>query len=543
VFEDLSLNIWPNETVLLLGPSGCGKSTLALLISGIIPHVVYANVEGAIEIDGAAVETLPAADLAQQVGVVFQDPEAQFCTFRVRDEVAFGPENLCLDTLTISQRINTALIGVGLNGFEERVIYRLSGGEKQRVAVASVLALNPDILIFDSVTANLDPLGVHQLFAVIRELRRHKTVVVIEQRLDDMIDFVDRVIVLDDSGRVVMDGSPGEVFASGSLVSVDYGFWKPQVAELFLGLRDWRPESGTPLTVSEAAEALRSAGYRIQGGSPAQSDDEKPRSPALVVDGLAYTYQDGTRALDYVSLAIPEGAFYAIVGQNGSGKTTFVQHLTGIKRPPRGKVWLFGKDISELKIREITAQVGYIFQNPEHQFVERSVGEELAYSLKIRGDPEDEITRRVGEACARFGFWDHQVNPHRLSAGEMRRLSVATMLLVEPHVLVLDEPTFGQDHRSAEAIMAILAELHREGRTIIMVTHDMRLVAGYAERVAVMGAGRVIFEGTPLNLFSSEPILLRASLSAPPVFRVARSLNPDARILSLPAFYSAVIAE
>ena len=549
--DGTSLTLWPNEVVLLLGPSGCGKTTLGLCLNGVIPRLIPGEMSGEITLDGEDVYNLEPPERSRRIGIVFQDPESQFCTLYVQDEVAFPLENLRVDPSEIRTKVATSLEDVGLSDYASRVVYRLSGGEKQRVALASVLALDADVLVLDAPTANLDPQGTHQVFDTIAKLKGEKTILVVEQKVDDLVDILDRVMLMDERGHIFAEGPPAEVFASVDPSTLDaMGVWYPQTTEFYYSLPPAKRPPSMPLGVSGAAEALIGVGLlaspSVESGSPPSpddalypaptppQDDQERAAQAVEVRDLDYVYPDGTRALRGASLRIPLGSFFALVGQNGSGKTTLVQHLIGIHRPPPGRVVLLGSDISQMSIREITARVGYVFQNPEHQFVAYNVQEELAYSLIRLHMAEESIEEKVQAMLNLFGLAElSSKSPYSLSAGEMRRLSVATMLIVGPEILILDEPTFGQDRRNSLAIMRLLKELHQEGKTIVMVTHDMRLVAEYADRVAVMADAETILQGTPSELFANPDVLKKGSLDQPPVWRLALRLGINPGVLSV----------
>jgi energy-coupling factor transport system ATP-binding protein len=559
----------PGETLLILGPSGGGKSTLALCLNGLIPHSVGGELSGQVKVAGRDVASKPVADLARTVGLVFQDPDAQFCMVRVDDELAFGLENLRVPPAEMGPRLRQALATVGLPGTERARIDRLSGGTRQRVALASVLAMEPSILVFDEPTSNLDPAGAEEVFAVIARLKAAggRTIVLIEHRLDELMGLVDRVLVLGPTGSPLAFGPPAEVLEAHAEELARLGVWVPQVSEAANRLR----ASGArftpyPITVEQAAAAfgpLVAAGGAAGGwerphperphpGHPSRvplppggvslplplgeagrsrvraSLDATPSSDAesaIDIRHLSYTFPTGLLALSDVSLSVPRGAFFALVGPNGAGKSTLARHLIGDLRPPRGTVSLLGRDGHALASRDLTRLVGYVFQNPEHQFVARSVFDELAFGLRLQHVPEPVLTERVEQMLADFGLGLlARANPFTLSHGEKRRLSVATALILEPEILVLDEPTFGQDRQNTVALMAKLHALNEAGRTIVLITHDMRLVAEHAQQVAVLIDGKVAAVGGVGALFGDSSLLQRARLVAPPLLRLSRRL-------------------
>ena len=530
VLSDINLQLEKGETALLLGPSGCGKSTLALCLDGLIPHVIEGEMRGEVFVDGLSTRESSVAELASKVGIVFQDPESQFCMLTVEDEVAFGLENLGIPPGEIGARIGTALRQMGLEQERRTRLDRLSGGMKQRLALACLLAMQPDVLVLDEPTANLDPQGAAEFLPALATLKGQRTMLIVEHRLDDLMHLVDRVVIMGGEGRILLQGMPREVLATNVDLLEEQGIWLPQAAELawHLAKAGVRLEP-FPLTVEEAAAALRKLPQR-----PLSRDVEEASSPlsfappAIELRHLSFAYPNGTRALDDVQLTVARGDFFALLGPNGSGKTTLAMHLMDILRPPPGTVYIQGRDLVALSTYELTQQVGYVFQNPEHQFVADTVYDELAYSLRVRGINEAETQHRVEELLAEFGLAAQaKDNPFRLSQGQKRRLSLATMLAIGQQILVLDEPTFGQDRRSARQIMEHLRRLNERGVTIIMITHDMRLVAEYARHVAVLMAGRVVYQGSVRSLYHQAALLEKTSLVTPPLYRLAQRLQQE----------------
>jgi energy-coupling factor transporter ATP-binding protein EcfA2 len=532
----VNLTVKEGETVLLLGPSGCGKSTLLLCLNGIIPKRVAGQFTGRVTLAGLDVAEHEVYEMAQRVGLVFQDPEAQFSTLYVEDEVAFGLENLRYPRDVMQKQVAWALQQVGLANKIGVRLDHLSGGEKQKVALASVLAMASEIMALDAPTANLDPASARDFWILLRHLKQElgKTVIIVEQQVDEFIDMVDRLVVMNEQGEIIGDGRPREVIeALGSEVLMRYGIWIPQIWELAGKARRQGMSAAYPLTIQEAYTSLVSlfnnhvpANGAIEGSSTLTF----PEQPEVIqVNGLSHTYSsslEGTVALQNVRLQIHAGDFCAIVGQNGAGKTTLAKCITKILEPPPETLFLNGADVAELSLSDITRHVGYVFQNPEHQFVEDTVYDELAYSLRVRGSDAETVRARVVEMLETFQLRSlAHLHPFALSQGEKRRLSVATMLIARPDVLILDEPTLGQDRATALALMEGMRDLNRQGKTIIFITHDMRLVSEYAGCAIVMAQGSVIFQGTVRELFGHRDIMAVASLLPPPVVALARQFH------------------
>lgn len=527
--NQLSLDVQQGETVLLLGPSGSGKSTLALTLNGLLPQAVGELREGQVRVTGLDTQEHSVADLAQQVGILFQDPDAQFATLKVEDEIVFGLENLGHDPAGMDARIQQVLTDVGVLALRDRPVSALSGGEKQRVALASLLAIQPEILVFDEPTANLDSMGTQQVFALLAELksRGKHTLVLIEHKLDELMHLIDRVIVLNPQGGILADGPPRQVFDVHGPALQELGVWMPQVAVLAHELRRRGVELPLfPITLGEAVRAFRPwvAGATPAAQQPARSSQA---APALEVKQLSFAYGH-LQALQDVSVKINKGDFLAIVGANGAGKTTLAKHLMGILRPPAGSIALHGEEFTSIPAKELARRIGYVFQNPEHQFVTETVWDEVAYGLRVMQEPEDIIARKTQELLETFGLWRYaKANPFTLSYGEKRRLSVASMLALGQDVLILDEPTFGQDERNATALLDILRGLNQQGKTVIVITHDMRLVLENANRVVAMSAGKVLFDGAPAALAGMPQLLSDARLTLPPLARLSALLATE----------------
>jgi energy-coupling factor transport system ATP-binding protein len=515
-------------SLLVLGPSGCGKSTLSLCLNGAIPHFVEGYLEGRVRIGGLDTREGSMAQFAQRVGVVFQDPEAQFCMLTLEEEVAFGLENLAVDPAEMDPRIEEALDWVGLGDRRRDKIEQLSGGQKQRLALACVLAQRPEVLVFDEPTAQLDPAGAADVIAMLERLRaggRH-TLIIIEHRLDDLMPLVDDVLVLNQSGEAVVTGTPRKVMREWGDWLKSAGVWVPQVSELATGLADiGLTLEPFPLTIDEAVTALapHTAKLRLRETAAAIT----PSVPFIEARHVHFRYpRSAGAALDNVSLTLNSGELTAIAGANGAGKTTFAQLLVGILRPRPGEVSLGGRDLADIKPAELARQVGYVFQYPEHQFVGGSVLDDVAFGMRRAGLSQSEARTRAEEMLDEFGLGALALaHPFSLSHGEQRRLSVAAMLILGQRGLFLDEPTFGQDRRNAHVLLDKLVALTTTGRAVVAITHDMRLVAERAERVVVMSNGALIFDGTPADLFSSTLLLHKARLRPPPLTVVSQRLG------------------
>lgn len=529
VLRELSLQVRKGETLLILGPSGSGKSSLALTFNGLIPHSIGEIVAGSVRVNRRDTRTQPVAELAQQVGILFQDPDSQFATLKVEDEIVFGLENLGVDPATMDANVDAALEQVGMAHARQRSVFALSGGEKQRVALAALLAMRPHMLVFDEPTANLDSIGTRQVFALLAQLkaRQQHTLVLIEHKLDELMHLIDRVVVLDLDGRIFADGDARTVFDQNGAELKRLGVWMPQVSLLAHELRQAGVKLSTfPITLEEAVKVVEPllATNPFAPVSPGRPTETHADS-VLAVRDLSFAY-GWVPALHHVSLNVERGDFLAIVGPNGAGKSTLARHLIGLLPAPSNSVFLEGKDLAHYSTQEIARKVAYVFQNPEHQFVTERVFDEVAYGLRAAGLAEAEVQARSAELLDRFGLGRYaKANPFTLSHGEKRRLSVAAMLAMGEDILILDEPTFGQDERNAATLVDMLDDLNAQGKTIVIITHDMRLVAEHARSVLVMMEGRVVFFGEPRQLFRQPELMAQAHLDLPPLARLAARLS------------------
>ena len=544
--RDVSFDARPGEVVLVLGPSGSGKSTLTLALNGLIPQSVPADVAGAVEVNGRDTVETPVAQLSYDVAMVFQDPDAQLVTGTVLDEVAFALENLLLPVTEVLSRTERALRRVGLWERRSWNPDRLSGGGRQRLAIACAIAMGSPLIVLDEPTANLDPQGIDDVYDALTDLvaSGDRAVILVEHNLDAAMRFATRAIVLDQQGRLVFDGPADEVLRGHTDELIAMGVWLPAatLAGRMLRERGILPEDAPlPLTPEELAAALPEERLRLASlahpvssstasppslNDPQQSHPGKPTSSIITARNL--TVRRGrTEVLHGIDLDIPAGSLTAIVGANGAGKTTLIQSLAGVVPPPKNQVAIDDLDPGRAAPRDLAARVGFVFQNPEHQFIAHTVFDELAHGLRLQGVPDAEIGERVGEMLARFGL-EHkaEVHPFLLSGGEKRRLSVGTALITRPRVLALDEPTFGQDCARADELLRLLEGLRDEGTTIVIVTHDLQLVADRTTHTVILADGRVHASGVTAELFATEGLFESAGLRLPALHR---ALNPELR--------------
>jgi energy-coupling factor transporter ATP-binding protein EcfA2 len=462
----IDLAVEPGERLLLLGPSGAGKSTLLTALAGLLDLDHAGDAEGRLTVDGQDPRST-----RDRVALVFQDPETQLVMARAGDDVAFGLENRAVPAAQIWPRVDAALATVGFPYGRGRRTDRLSGGEQQRLALAGAFALSPQLLLLDEPTANLDPVGARLVRDAIAAIQQTTgaTTVMVEHRVADALELIDRVVVLTSDGRLIADGDPVDVFARHGDALAAAGVWVPN-----------RPLPGRP-------------------AGPVGPDNTAagPGADLLVADRVGYTHRgEGRPALSGVSTRLRAGQALAVVGPNGSGKSTLATMLAGLAAPATGTVSatqsLAGADATVPPHRwpagDLAARIGTVFQDPEHQFLTGRVRDELAFGPARRGDHVDTVRRRVDDLLDRLRLTTvAEANPFTLSGGEKRRLSVATALITGPVVLVLDEPTFGQDRRTWVELVDLLAAHRDAGGAICAATHDEAVVASLADRVLTLG--------------------------------------------------------
>ena len=528
--QDISLHIPAGQFVVVTGPTGAGKSTFLQMLNGLIPHQVPGTLQGEVLISGKSTKGASVAELSREVGMVFEDPDTQIVSLTVEDDVAFGPSNLGFSPEDIRANVRQALQYTRLSGFEGRNPFTLSGGEMQSLAMAGILAMRPGILALDEPTSMLDPVGRARIISILKSLSAETktTILVAEQNPELVIELADRVLLFDE-GRIVKDGTPEQVFGDVETM-LRVGVKLPPMLEVFWELHQrglWK--EALPFTVQAAAAALRprmrSPGTAASIGAPSSP---QAGDPIVDVQHLDHRYGDQVTALKGVSARFQRGEMTAIVGQNGSGKSTLAYHLVGILQPtnPQARVVVDGLNVRTTPLRELIRHVNYVFQNPDDQLFQESVAEEIEYGLKNLGIAEEERKRRLEWAVAHFGLQPYvDLPPKSLRRGLRTKTAVASIVAMQPAVLVVDEPTTGLDRRESLEIMQVLAGLADAGATVIFITHEMDLVVQFARRVVVMHAGRILIDGSPARVFSELPVLGQAWLSQPDIFGLAWTLG------------------
>ncbi len=524
--SNINLSVNKGDWVLILGPCGSGKSLLLYSIMGIIPHVIEGKIEGNISVLGKDVSQLEVRQTAKNVGIIYQDPDSQLCELIVEDEVAFG---LCLANKPreeMQKEVSEALKITGLEKYRDKEVHYLSGGEKQRLAIASALAIKPDILLLDAPTSNLDSRGALEVLSFLNTLREtsNMTLLIVEYKVDELFSKANKLVVMD-QGKIIHQGNPREIVNKHGLELRDkMGLWLPQVTEIALELREKFDGSfpEVPVTIDEFVNCCGRT-KPISTTFPKQP----PRNVILSVKDLHFTYgQEEEETLKGINLEVGEGEWLALVGQNGSGKTTLSMNLVGLLKPSSGTVLYAGKDMAKMPVNEVHKAIAYVFQYPDYQFTEKSVFEELGWYRRKKGITEDVIEKEVTAELEKLKLLEFKhAHPYSLSMGQKRTLSVQSVIDNQPKIIILDEPTYGLDWKLTRELMAVLKEANRGGTSIVYISHDMKLVAEFSDRAAVISGGEIIFDGEVCDLFQNTEVLRRAYLIPPAVVELSKNIK------------------
>jgi len=531
--DDISLSIDAGEFVLLTGPSGCGKTTFCRALNGLIPKFYNGTLTGSVHIAGLDVAEHSTMELARHIGLIFQNPDNQIFALTVEKDIAFGLENLGIAKAEMKKEIDWAAKTTGIDSLRLRATHELSGGQKQRLTIASVLAMHPSIIVMDEPTSFLDPVGAEHIFDVLDRLNKEygMTIIIIEHRIDIAAKYVDRIIVFD-NGRVRSDGKPGKILAQEDTRLLGVGI--PRILALAKRFDDHETRfSELPLTsdqfYEQIAVCLREQEFRSKKSRIPQDMldlvGEHHHSPLIQARNIVFDYPGSVHALRGVDLTINHGDYVAIMGENGAGKTTLVKHFNGLLRPKEGQVFLDGEDITKKSVAQLARRVGLVFQNPDDQLFEESVEKEIAFALRNFGMNEDRIKKRVTWALNLLDLERYrESSPFILSGGERKRVALASVLAWDPDVLVLDEPTIGQDYGQKERLRHFMTQLRTQGKTVVIVTHDVEFVAESQPNIVLMAGGKVVAEGSTKFIMTQTELLAQCSVAQPEITRLFNEL-------------------
>ncbi len=478
--KEIDFSLEQGECAVIMGPSASGKTTLCRCLNGLIPQAVDGELKGNINVAGKDLSQFRVQTMAGKIGLVMQDPEVQIVGRTVYEDIAFGPRNYLVPKDEINHRVSQCLSLVGLEGYETRLTTALSGGEKQRLAIAGVLAMNPEILVLDEPASELDPAGRNDIYQHLEHLREKTglTMVIVEQKIDDIIQMIDQVILLD-NGRKKWAGKPADM-----------------------------PSRNTRYTRSVFPV------YPVRPGSENKPHpDNNITLPALQVNGLSFFYTPSEPVLRDINLSIYPDDFLAVAGHNGAGKTSLVKHLNGLIACKSGSIRFHEKEMNTMTPKEISQSVGFVFQNPDHQIFETTVEKEISFGLSNRGFSRHHIKTRVDETIAYMGL-NAVRNHHPFSLGKGLRqlIAVASIVVLKPDILIVDEPTTGLDLTGSQTIMNMIEKLHHNGTAIILITHDMALVEKYTNRLVVMSHGQIILDEKTEQALLEKETLKQAGL-------------------------------
>lgn len=520
---DINLKIHKNEKILIAGPSGCGKSTLAHCINGLIPASYSGTITGSLTVKGQDAVKLGLFGLSKTVGTVLQDSDGQFIGLTVAEDIAFALENDCIPTEEMHKEVEKIAELVDIQRVLKHAPHEVSGGQKQRVSLGGVMVSQVDVLLFDEPLANLDPATGKQAIELIDDIQKRTgcAVIIVEHRLEDVLHrHVDRVVVMGD-GRIRFDGSPDALLCSQLLQTS--GIREPLyvTALKYAGVNlteAMQPASLYDLKLSQQQKDTVKAWFEHQPAAAA-----KAQSPILLeTTDLDFTYEGGHHALQGISVAIQKGEMLSIVGTNGAGKSTFSKVICGFEIPQKGEMRIGAEDLRKFSIKERADRIGYVMQNPNQMISKTKIFDEVALGLRNRGVSEQEIKPQVEEAlkiCGLFPFRNWPVSA--LSYGQKKRVTIASILVLKPEIIFLDEPTAGQDFRHYTEIMEFLKELNRQGMTIVLITHDMHLMLEYTPRAVVFHGGKIICDEAAAMVLNSPEIVSRAHLKETSLYHLA----------------------
>ena len=522
MLKDISFDIAKGEKVLILGPSGSGKSTLAQCLNGIIPNIHKGQAQGQVRIDGQDIFKQSIYDKSQLVSTVLQDPDGQFIGLTVAEDLAFALENDCADQSEMKDKVALWAERLDLTSLLNHRPQDLSGGQKQRVSLAGVLIDESPILLFDEPLANLDPKSGQETIDLIDKIHKEvgATTIIIEHRLEDVLYRpVDRILLVNE-GELIFNGSPDELLSSTLLL--ENGIREPLYVTV---LRQLGFDTRSAQNLSQL-DALDLSDLALPDRVLKDKKDSSSDS-ILKVEGLSVSYGDNPAIIEDLSFSLKKGERLAIVGKNGAGKSTLAKALCGFV-PSQGKLTYKGQDISQDSIAERSERIGFVLQNPNQMISQTMIFDEVALGLRLRGIEETEVEERVHEVLKTCGLYSFRKWPiSALSFGQKKRVTIASILVLKPEIIILDEPTAGQDYKTYTDIMNFLDSLQKQGHTIVMITHDMQLMLEYSDRCLVVVEGKIIADDNPVTILNQKDLLESANLKQTSLYTLGQKLSSD----------------
>lgn len=520
--KDISFDIAKGEKVLILGPSGSGKSTLAQCLNGIIPNIHKGQAQGQVRIDGQDIFKQSIYDKSQLVSTVLQDPDGQFIGLTVAEDLAFALENDCADQSEMKDKVALWAERLDLTSLLNHRPQDLSGGQKQRVSLAGVLIDESPILLFDELLANLDPKSGQETIDLIDKIHKEvgATTIIIEHRLEDVLYRpVDRILLVNE-GELIFNGSPDELLSSTLLL--ENGIREPLYVTV---LRQLGFDTRSAQNLSQL-DALDLSDLALPDRVLKDKRDSSSDS-ILKVEGLSVSYGDSPAIIEDLYFSLKKGERLAIVGKNGAGKSTLAKALCGFV-PSQGKLTYKGQDISQDSIAERSERIGFVLQNPNQMISQTMIFDEVALGLRLRGIEEAEVEERVHEVLKTCGLYSFRKWPiSALSFGQKKRVTIASILVLKPEIIILDEPTAGQDYKTYTDIMTFLDSLQKQGHTIVMITHDMQLMLEYSDRCLVVVEGKIIADDNPVTILNQKDLLESANLKQTSLYTLGQKLSSD----------------
>jgi energy-coupling factor transport system ATP-binding protein len=518
----INLDIEAGEKVLIAGPSGSGKSTLAHCINGLIPFTYKGKIDGNLEIQGVKPYEKSIYEISQYVGTILQDQDGQFVGLSVGEDVAFAYENKAASQNEMFEGVNHALKEVGMLDYIQETPFNLSGGQKQKISIAGILTTDAEIMLFDEPLANLDPASGKRAMATISRIHQQmkKTVIVVEHRIEDVLEYgFDRIVVIHE-GQIVGDGHPDEILASNLLA--EFGLREPLYVE---ALKQAKVEITCQDKISNIANIRKFKDQVIQAYHQANFC-RKPseNKDVLSVDAVSYRYfHDAPYIIEDISFVIKQGEILAVLGNNGAGKSTLLKVLSGIARQQKGIIKYMGESIDDWSARKRSKIIGCVMQNPNQMITKQMLFDEVAYGLRNNSCNEELVGERVEEALRICGLLKYRRWPvDSLSYGQKKRVTIASILVMQPKIIILDEPTAGQDYRTYKEFMGFLEKIKETGISVVMITHDMHLALEYADRALVLSGGRIIAADTVFNVLSDSRIINQANLKETSISKMAQ---------------------